>query len=163
MTVDFLENINTFDINNKSDTLERLLFNHYLERGLCGSISGTNNPETINNFLKLFEILENWSVKTYEGHHVCYGFAINLDNDKDGQTNNEKDSSTFDFTKFLDDEYSAVLSDGITSLIELDTNINFKGYLSLTENETISACDLEKTHCHIDLPPLLVNSLMVIE
>lgn len=155
LTLDFLDNINSFEINNKSDTLERLLFNHYLERGLCGSISGTNNPETINNFLKLFEILENWSVKTYEGHHVCYGFAINLDNDKDGQTNNEKDSSTFDFTKFLDDEYSAVLSDGITSLIELDTNINFKGYLSLTENETISACDLEKNSLPYRFAPII--------
>ena len=71
---------------------------------------------------KLLKILERWSVQTYEGRKVPFGFIVNP---------NEK--GTFDWLEFLEDDYSATLTDCINSLIELDTDGKLIKYHSLPE------------------------------
>lgn len=110
------------------------IYRYMIEKGICRWI---NPDEEIRNKIeKLIKTLEDWSVKTYEGHHVCYGFAIDLDCKEKTDRNDYHKS----FMDFLDDEYSAVLSDGFSSLIKLDQNCNFIDYLSLTKGGSIAGC-----------------------
>jgi len=100
--------------------------------------------EIIAQVEKLFMALENWSNKTYEGHHVCFGFIIN-GSDNRGKLKKIKDKSrevSGDFIDFIRDEYSAVVTDGISSVIELDSNCEFKNYISVTDNNEIKSCKL---------------------
>lgn len=86
---------------------------------------------------KLIDCLKNWSGRTYEGHNVCYGILINREKNVEGHN-----FSYGSFLDFLRDEYSAVLSDGITSIIEVDKECNFVGYHSITENNIIPLCNI---------------------
>lgn len=79
---------------------------------------------------KLFKCIQRWSEKTYEGHNVCYGFLINLNIE-----NNKKpiklDSEAYgNFIDFIGEEYSAVFTDGITSIVEIDQDCDFIEYHS---------------------------------
>jgi len=127
---------NYFGYETGDKPFNELMYNNYIERGICRWINSESN--SADNLEKLFKTLERWAVKTYEGHHVCYGFLIDLNEKK------ELDNTMFhqDFMHFLDDEYSAILSDGFSSLIKLDQNCNFIDYLSLTDGGVIKECNL---------------------
>ena len=62
---------------------------------------------------RLIEQLEKWTNKTYEGKHVSFGFVID---DSGGLCGSE------DFIDFLDNNHSAVFTDGSSSGILLDFN-----------------------------------------
>ena len=75
----------------------------------------------------LYKCLQRWSEKTYEGHNVCFGFLINP-SIKAGTIKSE----SFDhFLEFVGEEYSAVFTDGITSIVEIDKECNYLGYHSI--------------------------------
>lgn len=114
-----------------------------LQKGIfayCLGDSGFTN----NNFDALFKCLEMWSIKTYEGHKVPYSIVINLKEKVTKKDNLEQFCGSF--IDFLGEEYSAILSDGITSLIELDKDCNFISYNSITETGVIEACSINDTH-----------------
>lgn len=104
-----------------------------VQKGICNWIVEQNNDK----IEELFGILEKWSVQTYEGKKVTFGFIINPDAKSD--FNNEYGT----WCDFLKDDFSAVFSDCIHSVIELDSNCNFCRYLSATENDRIEKCDLK--------------------
>ena len=95
-----------------------------VQKGISEWFSGSIDT---NNILCLLDQLEKWSLKTYEGKKMSFAFVIN----------NEKNGS-FDYMDFFQEEYSATFSDGITSIIELDSNLNFYEFHSLTSLEN---CD----------------------
>lgn len=95
-----------------------------VQKGICNWIVGTKN----DNVEKLFSLLEKWSVQTYEGRKVTFGFIVN----PDAKSDFENDYGNW--CKFLDDDFSAVLTDCIDSAIELDANCDFVRYISLTDN-----------------------------
>lgn len=105
-----------------------------IEKGICTWIIGENNE----NVEKLLSILERWSVQTYEGKKVTMGFVIN-----------PKAKSCFDntygtFKDFLKEDCSAVFTDCIQSIVELDEQCEFCRYLSITEGDIIDKCELGK-------------------
>lgn len=104
-----------------------------VQKGVCDWCAGKEN----HDFYKLLQILENWSVKTYEGNRVTLGFVF----DPDAKPVFEKDDYG-DWLEFLDDDYAATLTDCIHSVIRLDSNCNFAGYLSVTENNEIESYGL---------------------
>ena len=81
-----------------------------------------------DNIEHLINILEIWKNKTYEGKSVNFAFTIKLD---DVVNKN----AMLEFDEFLLEEYSATFTDGITSIVELDSNLFFLGYKSITSLE----------------------------
>ena len=81
-----------------------------IQKGICNWIVGNNNE----NLEILFEILEKWSVQTYEGKKVTFGFIINPEEKSDF------DNTNGTWCDFLRDDFSAVFTDCINTVIELD-------------------------------------------
>ncbi len=119
---------------------EKQLFDFIIERGIINWIVPSQKVPTLR-IERLFSILENWSKKTYEGHNVCFGILLNTDFCKDSKVDEKVYSDSF--LDFLEEEYSATLSDGISSMIEININCEFKGYVSLTNDDTIKECKLK--------------------
>lgn len=105
-----------------------------IQEGIARWIFGSTSFDVTAKF---FDILEKWSVKTYEGKHVTLGFVVNPSTTK-------KPMLTFsELQSFLEDDSSAVLSDCIHSVMEIDKNCNLINYLSVTKNvPEIAACEL---------------------
>ena len=104
-----------------------------IQRGICDWMVG----EEMKPVEKLLALLEKWAVQTYEGKKVTFGFFINPKDDSlptaiMGET----------WLKFLENDYSAVLTDCIHSVIQLDKTCGFVRFLSLAEGGTISAHQL---------------------
>lgn len=99
-----------------------------VQEGICRWIIGSNNPR----IAELIHRLENWSVKTYEGKKVTFGFIINPDEQSSFAS---KEYGTW--LDFLQSDYSATLTDCIHSAIMLDKNCDFVRYVSLTEGNQI--------------------------
>ena len=103
-----------------------------VQKGLCNWILGRENASVE----KLFDILNKWSVKTYEGKKVTFGFIINPN------VVSCFDNVFGDWLDYLQEDFSATLTDSIHSVIELDKNCNFNNYLSLTENNIINSLSI---------------------
>ena len=99
-----------------------------VQKGICNWIIGTKNDHVEH----LFDILERWSVQTYEGKKVTFGFIIN----PEGVSDFGNDYGNW--CDFLNDDFSAVLTDCIDSVIELDAKCNFIRYISLTDSALTS-------------------------
>ena len=102
-----------------------------VQKGICKWLADM----CAESFNKLLCTLENWSTKTYEGKKVPFAFCIDF----------QSSQGTFNYLDFLEEEYSATFSDGITSIIELDKNLCFVKYNSLTENNIYNQVDLSTT------------------
>lgn len=103
-------------------------YDYAVQRGICHWIAD-NCPEKLEHLLIS---LEKWSSKTYEGKKVPFAFIVDL------MSNN----GVFNYIDFLYEEYSATFTDGITSIVELDKDLQFIKYNSLTENNIIPATDI---------------------
>lgn len=121
------ERIINKDNNNESIYFQKL-YDYSIQKGICDWIINANTMQSFR-IEKLINILEEWSMKTYEGKNVCFGLLINP-NGK-GKT---KENYCNDFLGFLESEYAAVLTDGITSIIEVDGNCDFIEYHSITKD-----------------------------
>lgn len=96
-----------------------------IQDGIGRWIFGAIDAETLGTF---FALLEKWSVKTYEGKHVTLGFLVN-------PSSQAEPILPFDeLLSYLNDDSSAVLSDCIHSVLEVDKDCNFVGYHSISEN-----------------------------
>lgn len=115
------------------DTRKDTIYNMAVQSGICSWI--IPGPAAKNAEL-LFNVLEKWSVKTYEGKKVTFGFVI--DPTQISTTN----VSFQDWLAFLEDDSSAVLSDCIHSVFELDRECNFLGYHSISNSNSIPSCKL---------------------
>lgn len=116
-----------------SDVQRNANYKMAIQKGICKWIVGHQNDK----IEKLFEMLESWSVKTNEGKRVTLGFIINP------RAESSFDLSFGDFCDFLNDDFSANLTDCKNSLIELDNNCNFCAYHSLTEGNTLKEHQLK--------------------
>ncbi len=104
-----------------------------IEKGICYWIVGDSMNDYIEEFMS---ILEEWSVKTYEGKSVTLGFVIN-----------PSEKSCFDCTygnwlTFMRDDAAAVLTDCIHSVVELDANCNYLRHISMSEGDRLERCKL---------------------
>ncbi len=127
-------NNRTSSINNDyySTVQRKANYKMAIQKGICDWIVGSNNDK----IEELFEILEKWSVQTYEGKKVTFGFIINP------EVKSSFDNQYGSWCDFLNDDFSAVFTDCINTVIELDRECNFNRYLSITENDQIDNCSL---------------------
>ena len=109
-----------------SNATKNANYEHSLQTGICEWLVG--GKVGFEKMEDLLNILEKWSVKTYEGRSVSYGIVINAE---DGAE--VKDAGGKDFLSFLKDEFSAVLTDPISSVFELDVNCNYIGYKTVID------------------------------
>lgn len=111
-----------------------------IQKGICKYIS--TKQDNALKVEKLIHILESWSMKTYEGRNVCYGIVI--DQDIEDYNKAEYIPFTRDILGFLDEEFSAVISDGFSSVLLLDRECKFRGYESITS--TIDRSEINSNH-----------------
>ena len=104
-----------------------------VQKGVCDWCVGGQNDA----FYRLLQILEEWSVKTYEGKKVTLGFVFN----PQAKSLFPKDEYGT-WLDFLKDDYAATLTDCIHSVIQLDSACDFAGYLSVTDQNTVDAYSL---------------------
>jgi len=119
---------------------ESELFSFIIEKGIINWVLPSISKSQLK-MERLFSILEDWSKRTYEGHNVCYGVLINTSENEYPKFNRNIYFNSF--LDFLDDEYSATLSDGISSLFELNSNCELIDYISLTKNNKIEECNFD--------------------
>lgn len=110
---------------------KQALFRSAIQDGICRWIAGDQN----SGISKLFDELETWAVKTYEGKRVTMGFVINPEASSFHIGNQQ-------WLQFLHDDASATLTDCIHSVVELDADCNFVTYHSLSEGDRIFSCKL---------------------
>lgn len=97
--------------------------------------SPTKNSITAKTLLNLLFKLDSWTLKTYEGSKVPFGFIIDC---------NTENNSSYNYIDFLDNHSSAVFTDGVYGGILLDKNGNFIKYFSYEDNYTPSKQDYLK-------------------
>lgn len=117
----------------KTDAVREENYRLAVQKGVCDWCAGSANEA----FYQLIQLMEQWSVQTYEGNHVTFGFVY------DPQA---LSSFSYDgygsWLDFLEDDYAATLTDCIHSVIKLDQSCNFVEYLSVTEYNTVEKYDL---------------------
>ena len=91
-----------------------------VQQGICEWVIGNSGGKLSD----LFDVLENWSVKTYEGHKVTIGIILN--------PSEKATDDTVSWLKVLDNDFSALLTDCIHSIVEVDAECNLLRYLSAT-------------------------------
>lgn len=112
---------------------KKALYRATVQNGIGRWLAGDQKN---HNLVALFDELETWSVKTYEGKHVTMGFIINPDAESNFHVGEQK------WLDFMDDDASAILTDCIHSVIELDAQCNFVAYHSLSERNQMLGCKL---------------------
>lgn len=126
-----------------SETQRATVHSMAVQKGICDWIAWIPGTKKVDEdggtqIEKLFGKLEKWSVKTYEGKNVTLGFVI------DPTVSLDISNEYGTWLDFLDDDSSSLLTDCIHSVIELDAHCNLLGYKSISENEEISACELQQ-------------------
>ena len=89
-----------------------------------------NYNKTHHRIEEIFNILDKWVTKTYEGKHVSYGLIYDPDCE-----NNIGVVGAEDFIEFLNDEFSAVLSDSITSAFILNKECDLVSYETVFDSK----------------------------
>ena len=87
-----------------------------LERPICRSI--TTNFDALQNILSA---LEHWGMRTYEGNHTSFGFILTSKKAKETNQN-------LAITNFLNKDFSALLSDGIDTFMQISADGYLVGY-----------------------------------
>lgn len=115
------------DRKNKYNTIEQCKsnYNYAIEMGLCKALIG--NEIISENLYSLISILSSWSKKTYEGKKVSFAFIIN----RRGKAKED----AINYLEFLKTDFSATITDGITSIIELDADCKYMKYHSVSNKE----------------------------
>ena len=97
---------------NKSLTYKKKTIQLAFEMGMCCWLTGSD-PDAIVLYSIIYK-MQNWSSKTYEGHNVTFGLVVDFNQEKTGEKVN--------FVEYLDENSSAVFSDGVFTGIRLDKN-----------------------------------------
>lgn len=110
-----------------SNVHKEINYNFAIQSGICEWLSGNkSNNELIE---KLLDVLDTWSSKTYEGKNVSYGLVFDSKLE-----HKESDIPANDFLKFLNDEFSAVLTDSITSVFIINKDCELANYETIFDS-----------------------------
>ena len=116
---------------------------HAIQYSICQWICGFHKVSYVK-IESLLDILEDWAKKTYEGKKISFSIIV------DPTLNPVDDNDTF--LNFLDDEYSAMLTDCITSSFLIDTSGSLRDYLSTIEISKRNVPFVEKYQLINNLP-----------
>lgn len=114
----------------KKEHLERLQV-YTMEKALCKAISRSGS-KTLHG---LIDIITRWGHRTYEGKSLDFGFIV---------TSTKLPKSTnpnLYFSNFLQQDFSALLTDGTSTCMEISSNGFLLNYITIpqTKNENIQA------------------------
>lgn len=114
-------------------TYKTRTFDLAFEIGMCKWLTNSNEDESIT-LHTLISRLEDWASRTYEGNKVAFGIVMNF--------KEHADENAADYLHFLENDSSAVFTDGIYSGILLDK----KGkVLSFLTKDSSCLCPETKT------------------
>lgn len=71
--------------------------------------------------------MDQWAMKTYEGKHMPFGVVVNKE---------IAEEETFDYIRFLSENYSATISDGLYSFVEIYANGYFCKHYPSSASDT---------------------------
>lgn len=120
----------------ETDNIEALpnMSNEYIEAlrttALNKAIADALSPDASPVILKVINALTRLSERTYEGSKIKYGVFINTLLEADNRTNN------ISFSNLMQENYSAVLTNGTESFIELDKDGFILRYLQLNSEKS---------------------------
>ncbi len=105
----------------------KALYNTAFQVAVCRYMSKDKKEGSIitRTLLELLFKLDTWSAKTYEGSKVPFGFIIDCNLEK---------KSSYNYIKFLDNNSSAVFTDGVYGGILLDKEGKFVKYFSYEDD-----------------------------
>ncbi len=116
-----LLNIYNGDFGNK--TYFPVLQNHVIEKSICKSLS-VNSYQTC---LKIVSEMTKWCNRTYEGQRALFGFLIcNVKAPKNVNPN-------LHISKILNENFGAVLADGVSTCLKLSSDGYLLNYLSVPD------------------------------
>ena len=119
-------------IPNMSFVEKEAIYKIALETELIASLLD-QTKDKVTSIVELLQKLKLWSLKSYEGKKVPYAFIID---------SFESGKRELNYLKFLDSDFSATITDGITSIISLDLECNFVAYNSIIKEKRIVSADL---------------------
>ena len=122
-----VENSNSINVEYYSEVHKNNNYKLAIQKGICNWIIGYEN-DCVEELLSMLEL---WSVQTYEGKNVTLGFVINP------ESVSKFGDDYGDWLNFMNEDFSAVFTDCIHSVIELDKNCNFVKYLSISEDDVV--------------------------
>ncbi|MFA6860219.1 MAG: hypothetical protein WCR30_02380 [Clostridia bacterium] len=111
-------------------TYLKKLQNIAIEKAICRSLF----EESASTMVGLIEDMLVWSQKTYEGHGLTFGFIIN------GNAVSKSTDKNLMYSEILKNDFSALLSDGIMSYLELDKDGYLIDHNMLTSSRSMSVC-----------------------
>lgn len=92
-----------------------------IQKAICKALSPTAN-KTLH---ELLSSMESWAQRTYEGNKTTFGFIVST------KKANAKSNSNLHITKFLKNDFSALLSDGVNTCLEISSNGYLLNYLTV--------------------------------
>lgn len=100
------------------------LENLVIQKAVCKALSSTAN-KTINEILNQ---MESWSQRTYEGNKTSFGFIIS------NKKVNSNTNPNLHISQFIKRDFSALLSDGTNTCLEISSNGFLLNYLTVPKN-----------------------------
>ena len=130
----FMELNDIYRIGNIKNEYVKVLERNAIDKVITKSIS----PKYYGTFLEVLNQIGLYGEKTYEGNDIVYGFILN-------EKNLAKPGS-IKFLDFLKTKFSAVLTNGEDSFIEIDRNGYILGYIQLNlEKQTLGYAPFDFT------------------
>ena len=94
---------------------------YVISKAICNAISKSASKA----LHELISLLESWSQRTYEGNRTTFGFIVS------SKRANRQTNSNLHISKFLKSDFSALLSDGINTCLEISSNGFLLNYLTV--------------------------------
>lgn len=116
---------------NIDDSYFKTLQQFVIERAICRSVS----ESSYDTLLEIVNQLNKWSSRTYEGQHATFGFMVC--NIKAG----DKMNRNMHISNILQENFSAVLGDGINTCYKISSDGYLLNYITLpkSKDQSISA------------------------
>lgn len=108
----------------KNEHLERLQI-YTIEKAVCKAIS-RNGSKTL---LQLIDIISRWGQRTYEGNNLNFGFLVTA------QKMPKSTNPNLHLTQILSKDFSALLTDGINTCMELSANGYLMNYITIPQSK----------------------------
>lgn len=150
---------NTTDIYIQNALINEKVNELILQKGLFSYVLGDKFGKNFK-IDDLFKCLQRWSEKTYEGHNVCYGFLINTNAPKEKIPESINKGAFGDFIDFIGEEYSAVFTDGITSIVEVNGDCDFIKYHSTLHDRKPLPNNLENVKLPIRFADIVYENVV---
>lgn len=126
------------DIDIADENYISVLQSHAIEKAICTTLA--EDEETTSTLLGLINEIDKWASRTYEGRKVSFGIIINQ------STEAVSVGTKIHFTEIMEQDFFALLSDGMHSYVEFSRLGNLLGYVQLTKMKaepTIAPYDYE--------------------